>query len=549
MVFNSLEFCLFFLIVYAAYRILPFRGQNLMLLLASYIFYGWWNERLLFLILLTTTLDFCCGLIIGKGQLNRTQGLTASAVILLAAFCFITVNWDAIHPFSLTIEWARLLPASWTGWSVFAGTLAAVSLATVLYPRALALNLERRKQLLISLSIVINLGILCVFKYFNFFIDSAESVLNGFGLPASFWNLNVILPVGISFYTFQTMSYTIDVYRGELKPAEKFTDFALFVAFFPQLVAGPIVRASELLPQILQPRQLKFEQSLRGIYLILFGLFKKVVIADGLAGSVNAIYNTTGAVSWLDVVVATLLFTVQIYCDFSGYSDIARGVAKLFGIELMVNFNLPYFSKTPSEFWRRWHISLSTWLRDYLYIPLGGNRRGGTYRNLMLTMALGGLWHGAAWNYVLWGIYQGILLCVYRFLGIQTSEKRLESGSNRFRLKSWLRSALLMASFFILTCYGWLLFRATSLPQIVQFTQILFTDIGNLSLSLPKPTLPALLGLPVLVLYEILEYRASSPHFYTRYGAILRGFLYALLTLLVVMGTSNAPAQFIYFQF
>ncbi|NJO79714.1 MAG: MBOAT family protein [Cyanobacteria bacterium RM1_2_2] len=544
MIFNSLEFLFFLLIVYTAYRILPFRAQNTLLLIASYVFYGWWNERLLFLILLTTTVDFCCSLMIDKGQLTRTERLIPSLWITLAAFLFVTVNWDAVHLTKGVVEWSQLLPISWLGWLVFAGTLLFVTVANWLYPKSATLAPQQRKKVFLIASIAINLGILCVFKYFNFFISSAEAALSAAGLQTDFWSLNILLPVGISFYTFQTMSYTIDVYRGDLKSTHRFFDFALFVSFFPQLVAGPIVRASELLPQLLQPRSLTFDQTIRGLYLILFGLFKKVAIADGLAGSVNAVYGANSA-SWIDIVAATLLFTFQIYCDFSGYSDIARGVAKLFGIELMVNFNLPYFSKTPSEFWRRWHISLSTWLRDYLYISLGGNRKGNarTYQNLMTTMALGGLWHGAAWNYVFWGIYQGTLLCVYRMLGLEAGKKSAATNP------PLLRSLAMMAIFFGLTGYGWLLFRASSFGQIAEFTRILLTDIGNFSLSMPKPTLPALLGLPLLMLYELLEYRAATAHFYYRYSALIRGAFYAALTMLIVMGTSNAPAQFIYFQF
>lgn len=545
MIFNSIEFLFFLVVVYTAYCMLPFRGQNTMLLIASYVFYGWWNERLLFLILLTTTIDFCCSLMIDRGQLTRIERLIPSIWITLASFLFVTVNWDAVDLAKGTVEWSQLLPSSWLGWLVFAGTILVVAATNWLYPKLAAMAPDRRRKVFLISSITINLGILCVFKYFNFFIGSAESALSAMGWQTDFWSLNVLLPVGISFYTFQTMSYTIDVYRGDLKSTNHFFDFALFVSFFPQLVAGPIVRASELLPQLLQPRTLAFNQTIRGLYLILFGLFKKVAIADGLAGSVNAIYGASGSVSWIDVVAATLLFTFQIYCDFSGYSDIARGVAKLFGIELMINFNLPYFSKTPSEFWRRWHISLSTWLRDYLYISLGGNRKGNarTYQNLMVTMALGGLWHGAAWNYVFWGIYQGALLCVYRMLGLEAGKKSAAAHP------PLLRSLVMMAVFFVLTCYGWLLFRASSFGQIAEFTRILLTDIGNFSLSMPKPTLPALLGLPLLVLYELLEYQATTAHFYQRYSALIRGAFYAALTMLIVMGTSNAPAQFIYFQF
>jgi len=478
--------------------------------------------------------------------MTRAERLTPSIALISAAFFADTVNWQAVNWRSFSVDWANLLPGAGTGWLLFGGTVAAVVIANWLYPWVVAAPVERRKRLLLLLSIVINLGILCIFKYFNFFADSAAAALQAIGITTPALSLNLLLPIGISFYTFETMSYTIDVFKGKMQPTHQFSVFALFLAFFPRLVAGPIVRSSDLIPQFSQPRHLNFDQSIRGLYLILFGLFKKVAIADGLAGSVNAIYNSSGTVSWIDVVAATLLFTFQIYCDFSGYSDIARGVAKLFGIELTVNFNLPYFSKTPSEFWRRWHISLSSWLRDYLYISLGGNRKGNlrTYQNLMLTMALGGLWHGAAWNYVIWGIYQGGLLCIYRLFNFQTTENPAERS--QFKL---LPSISLTVLFFALTCYGWLLFRANSLEQIVKFTRLLVTDIGNLSLSMPKPTLPALFGLPLLILYECLEFQSKSVHFYYRYSALIRGVLYATFTLLIVMGTSNAPAQFIYFQF
>ncbi|HEY9626392.1 MAG TPA: MBOAT family O-acyltransferase [Coleofasciculaceae cyanobacterium] len=556
MLFNSIEFLVFLVIVYTLYRVLPFRGQNLLLLIASYIFYAWWDKQFLFLILLITSIDYCSALIIGRGELTVKQRQLPSLVLLLSAFFCVTVQWEAIrfslNPMAIAIEWGRLFPQESIGWAVFLGSLAAVALADFYYPKLIALPEQRRKNICLGLSITVDLLILAFFKYFNFFADSAVSLLQSIGLPANPVALSILLPVGISFYTFQTMSYTIDVYRRELEPASRFSDFALSVCFFPHLVAGPIVRAADLMPQFILPRTITFDQTIRGLYLILFGLFKKVAIADGVAGSVNAVYNSTGAVSWIDVVVATLLFTFQIYCDFSGYTDIARGVAKLFGVELVINFNLPYFSKTPSEFWQRWHISLSTWLRDYLYISLGGNRKGSlnTYRNLMATMVLGGLWHGAAWNYVLWGFYQGALLCIYRVLGIRDSRRSTQSDNQSpFNLKRFLSSAGAILIFFGLTCYGWLLFRANSLDQIVVFTRILFTDVGNLSLSMPKPTLSGLFGLAVLILYELTEYSINKVHFYRQYPALLRGAFYAILTLLILMGTSNAPAQFIYFQF
>jgi alginate O-acetyltransferase complex protein AlgI len=556
MLFNSIEFLVFLVIVYTLYRILPFRGQNVMLLVASYIFYGWWDKQFLFLILLITSLDFCSALIIGRGELTATQRQLPSLVLIVSAFFCVTVQWEAIqfslNPWAIGVEWSRLLPQGWTGWLVFLGSIGAVAIANLFYPRLIALPERRRQNICLGLSITIDLLILAFFKYFNFFVGSAADLLHSLGLPADFMTLNILLPVGISFYTFQTMSYTIDVYRKELEPAKRFSDFALSVCFFPHLVAGPIVRATDLMPQFILPRTITFDQTIRGLYLILFGLFKKVAIADGLAGSVNAVYNSTGTVSWLDVVAATLLFTFQIYCDFSGYTDIARGVAKLFGVELVVNFNLPYFSKTPSEFWQRWHISLSTWLRDYLYISLGGNRKGklNIYRNLMATMVLGGLWHGAAWNYVLWGFYQGALLCIYRALGIRDPKKSAQpTHQSALNLKKFLSSAAATLVFFGLTCYGWLLFRANSLEQIVSFTQILLTNFGDFSLSMPKPTLSGMMGLAVLIAYEFIEYGGNTVHFYRQYPAILRGAFYAILTLLILMGTSNAPAQFIYFQF
>lgn len=521
-----------------------------MLLIASYVFYSWWDVRFLFLIILSTAVDFYCGSMMETGRLTRSKRYFASLYVVLAAFFFVTLQWNVLglrtEPIAVSVQWAQLLPASWSGWLVLLGTLAAVAIANLLYPRFTSLKEKQRRDLFLFISVFTNLAILGFFKYFNFFIGSAEGVIRALGIQAEFLHLNIVLPVGISFYTFKTMSYTIDVYRRKIKPAHRFLDFALFLAFFPPLLAGPIDRASDLLPQFSNPRQLSFDQSAQGVFLILFGLFKKVAISDGVAVSVNAIYGTTGMVSWIDVVLATFLYAVQIYCDFSGYSDIARGISKLFGIELMVNFNLPYFSKDPSEFWGRWHISLSTWLRDYLYIPLGGSRQGNrrTYQNLMTTMVLGGLWHGAAWNFILWGFYQGALLCVYRAFTPKATKQH--ERKNGLRL---LRTLLATLFFFILTCYGWLLFRATTLAQIITFTKILFVDFGNLALSVPKPPLPALLGIPLLICYEVVEYQTNNPHFYRRYPTPARGALYAAIIIILLMGESNAPAQFIYSQF
>jgi D-alanyl-lipoteichoic acid acyltransferase DltB (MBOAT superfamily) len=325
-----------------------------------------------------------------------------------------------------------------------------------------ALRIERsaapaRRKFFLTLSIVCNMGVLCIFKYFNFFADSLAKLLGTLGIEASFPILHVILPVGISFYTFLSMSYTIDVYRREIPAARDPLEFLLYVAFFPHLVAGPIVRASYLLPQCQAQRTIKRAQVTDGIWLILIGYVKKVVIADRLAPVVNWGFSQplppyTDANTWLIVYA----FAFQIYGDFSGYSDIARGLSKLMGFELVENFRAPYLVTNPSAFWRNWHISLSTWLRDYLYVPLGGNRSGAvrTYANLMTTMLLGGLWHGAGAAYLLWGFYHGALLAIHRWW-----KDRFASVSFGTPLKG-LPKFLLIVFFFHLTCVGWLLFRA-----------------------------------------------------------------------------------------
>jgi len=372
LVFNSVDFFVFFAIVYCLYRTLPLSGQNWLLLVAGYVFYGWWDVRFLFLIAFSTTVDFWIGLLLAKGEVPRRQRTIASLFLVGAAACFLNLDWAAIFRLQLGAILAPNPIGLWT----LAGTVCVVVLANLLHGRIGTLTPDRRKRLLLFTTVAVNLGFLGVFKYFNFFSDSAREALTSLGWNADLFHLDVVLPVGISFYTFQSLSYTIDSGRGLVKPVERFWNFALFVAFFPPMVAGPIERARHLLPQLLTKRRVRLNQSIYGIQLILYGLFKKVAVADGLASSVNAVYNSTGQVSTSDVALATLLFAFQIFCDFSGYTDIARGVAKLLGIELALNFDLPYFSRNPSEFWRRWHISLSSWLRDYLYIPLGGNRKG-----------------------------------------------------------------------------------------------------------------------------------------------------------------------------
>ena len=554
MLFNSVEFFGFLAIVYALYRLLPLSGQNWLLLVAGYVFYGWWDPRFLFLIAFSTTVDFWIGSMLGRGMVPARQRKIASLFILGAALFFLNVDWRALLHGAFGLAWAptRL------GLMTVAGTALVVVLANLAHARIAAMAPDPRRKLLVFVTISVNLGFLGIFKYFNFFIATARPALAALGFDPDSFHLDVVLPVGISFYTFQSLSYTLDAARGRVQAVHRFWDFALFVAFFPPMVAGPIERARHLLPQLLARRTIRLGQSLHGVVLILLGLFKKVAIADGLAPSVNAIYNSTGQVSGIDVALATLLFALQILCDFSGYSDIARGVAKLLGIELMVNFDLPYLSRNPSEFWRRWHISLSSWLRDYLYIGLGGNRKGEarTYVNLMATMVLGGLWHGAGVNYILWGCYQGALLCGHRaFTGkrhtLPTGKAAMTNHApGRYAyLHARFGTGVSIAVFFLFVCYGWLLFRAHGFEQIATFTAALAGFGPHVASVLAKPPLSALAGLALFIPLQFIEWHDGRRECFRFWPAPLQGALYALFLFILAMGTSNAPAQFIYFQF
>lgn len=326
---------------------------------------------------------------------------------------------------------------------------------------------QSKRKFYLLLSIAVNLGILAIFKYLNFFIDSVSDLLGLFGIDTGLGPLHIILPVGISFFTFQSMSHTIDVYRREIPAERDFVRFALYVAFFPQLVAGPIVRASEFLPQLRRHIRFSSVRLYYGIEQFLMGLFKKVVIADNLSPVVDLVFSSPGDFSSSMIVLGVLCYAIQIFADFSGYSDMAIGIARIMGYKLPENFNLPYCSQTPSEFWRRWHISLSSWLRDYLYISLGGNRGGKfmTYRNLVLTMLLGGLWHGASYNFILWGAGHGLLLVAYR-----PFEKFLPKERGPL-----LKLSLILIMFFF-TCMLWIPFRATTLGDTMLIVEkILFS--------------------------------------------------------------------------
>ena len=387
---------------------------------------------------------------------------------------------------------------------------------------------RRRRGYLVA-SVVMNLGLLAFFKYTNFFLDNLQSAASLFALDVSVPNLDIILPVGISFYTFQSLSYTIDVYRGRFRPTQSFTAFAASVSFFPQLVAGPIVRAAHLVPQMLEGPRLQWSKAQLGVLLVAVGAFKKTV-ADLLAPVAGEVFSG-GASGLVDAWIGALAFTGQIYGDFSGYTDIAIGLAYLMGYDFPGNFQLPYFARSPSDFWRRWHISLSTWLRDYLYIPLGGNRYH-LYRNLMLTMALGGLWHGAQWTFVLWGVYHGLLLVGQRFL------TRTPTSPPPRALEP-----LRVAFMFYLTVVGWVLFRAETTTDALSLLGHMHA--GTLGVEARSMLVGFLvlvaLVVPHLIDAFILRYRERIHPVVIWVGA------YLALVFSLVMGGSNYA--FIYFQF
>jgi alginate O-acetyltransferase complex protein AlgI len=405
----------------------------------------------------------------------------------------------------------------------------------------------RSRKRLLCASLAVNLGVLAFFKYFNFFVGSAAVLLESVGFAANLPILSVILPVGISFYTFQTLSYTIDIYRRQLAPTKELLTFALFVAYFPQLVAGPIERAKRLLPLLAARRVVTWPQIAVGVELIIIGYFKKVGVADTLGPLVDIRFARPELVNGADLLLAVYLFTFQIYCDFSGYTDIARGVSRLFGIDLMRNFNQPYLSRSITEFWRRWHISLSSWLRDYLYISLGGNRggTGKTYRNLILTMLLGGLWHGAAWNFVIWGGIHGAYLVVHKWMG--GARKRIAGEGPLATVRNLFRITVT----FHLVAFTWIFFRANGLEQawgvIAGIASWQVVD-GVVPLNWLGPRLIILLG--TLLVVDVVQARHGSHAVMVGRSAPLRVIAYsALILITVVLGNLDEATPFIYFQF
>ena len=405
MLFNSITFLVFFIIFFIIYWIVSKRigMRNLIILLASYIFYAWWDWRFLSLIIFSTVLDFYLGQKIYKEKISI------------------------------------------------------------------------RKRFYLICSLIANIGLLGYFKYFNFFIDSFVDFIELFGMRSNLSSLNIILPVGISFYTFQTLSYTIDVFRGEFKPTKNIIEFAAFVSFFPQLVAGPIERARNLLPQFTKYRKFSFANAKVGLSQIIWGFFKKIVIADNCAIFVDQIFGNYGELSSFYLILGSVLFAFQIYCDFSGYSDIAIGMSRLLGFDLMTNFKYPYFSRDIAEFWRRWHISLSTWFRDYLYIPLVGSRVGFSRKigNTFAIFLVSGMWHGANWTFLIWGALNAIYFIP---LLIQGKNRNYLDVIGSEDLKNTFKEIPLVFLTFLMTCFAWIFFRSESVSDAWLYIGAIFTE-------------------------------------------------------------------------
>lgn len=465
MQFDSYIYAVFLPLVFAGYWLLRNKllWQNMFLLAASYIFYGWWDWRFLGLIIITSTSTFLSGLVIKNDR-------------------------------------------------------------------------SRRSKIWLSLNIILNLGILAAFKYFNFFKDSFADILRLFGANPDFPTINILLPVGISFYTLQAISYSFDVYNGKAKPTRNVIAFFVYIAFFPQLVAGPIERARNLLPQFLKRKSFDYYNAVIGMRQILWGLVKKLVIADNLAGYVDNLLYHPSVMSASSIIMASILFAFQIYSDFSGYSDIAIGSARLFNIKLLPNFNYPFFSRNMKELWQRWHISLMTWLKEYLYFPLGGSRRGKwrTCLNIMIVFAISGLWHGADWTFIIWGAVNGLMLLPFVFF-----QKKSSTNHARFRdIPKCILTFLIFALIF-------LSFRS---PNIAHLQECINTLVHSSYLTLPMGITAFYYIIPFVII-EWLGRRQEFPIMTLNMPTILRWAIYWSLLFIIAFYGVKADIQYIYFQF
>jgi alginate O-acetyltransferase complex protein AlgI len=554
MLFQTPEFLvLIFVVIAGLLLIRRIELQQYFVLAVSYVFYGWWDVRFLLLLLVSSILAYTTALGIEGVQLTTRELRRLTATLAAGTIGFLVINWPMIQGRELAAPDASLWLANWTGHRT--GTALALVIAfciPLLYSACSRLPDHKRRRVFMLGSVVGNLAILGFFKYFNFFRDNWVGVADLFGYEASLPELSIALPVGISFYTFQTLSYTLDVYRGDIKPERSLRRLALFVAYFPQLVAGPILRPTHFLPSLDKLWVLREPAIRSGFHLILVGLFKKVLIADRIAPLSNLIFESPEAQPSVVIMYGALLFTVQIYCDFSGYTDIARGIGRMMGIDIPLNFDFPYFSRSVTEFWRRWHISLSSWLRDYLYISLGGNRRGPThtYFNLMATMVLGGLWHGAAWNFVIWGAYQGILLCLNRIASNMIDERSSLAGW--FETKT--AAVLTWAFTFYLTVLGWIIFRISDPNALAAaVSSYVFFDgrfeVTSLGLGNAAPFSTTLVFVLFIALHAIGYFWRRWPEALDRAPAKIQTAAYCALGFVFFFLWPSERAPFIYFQF
>jgi len=407
---------------------------------------------------------------------------------------------------------------------------------------------NKRKYFLMA-SIVANIGVLALFKYYNFLNNNLSDLMNSIGYNNIIPHLNIILPIGLSFHTFQAMSYTIEVYRGHQKAEHNFGIYALYVMFYPQLVAGPIERPYNLIHQFYEKHYFEYERVVEGLKLMLWGFFMKLVIADRLAIYVNAVYNNSSQHNGLTLLVATVFFAFQIYCDFAGYSNIAIGAAKVMGFNLMTNFNRPYFSGSISEFWKRWHISLSSWFRDYLYISLGGNRVSipRWYFNLICVFVISGLWHGANWTFIIWGALNGLYL-VFAII-TETLRKKLNHFLFIDRI-TWLHTFFKIFITFLLACFAWVFFRAGSLNEAIEVLNKIFILKGPLFIGSPAFLIYSLFGILFLLMVELkTEYLNSKLSFFHHRRSWVRKFSYTFILILILLFGVFDGGQFIYFQF
>lgn len=483
MLFNSIEFAIFLPIVFLLYWFVfqkKLKWQNLFIVIVSYIFYGWWDWRFLFLIFFSTIQDF--------------------------AISYWLSNEEN----------------------------------------------EKKRKYLLAISIITNLGFLGFFKYYNFFVESFVSAFTFFGTRPNIQTLQILLPVGISFYTFQTLSYTIDVYRRKLEPSKDFVAFSAFVCFFPQLVAGPIERATNLLPQFYEKRKFDYSASVDGLRQILWGLFKKMVIADNCAYYANMIFNNYEDYTGTTLVLGAVLFAFQIYGDFSGYSDIAIGTSRLFGFSLMRNFAYPYFSRDIAEFWRRWHISLSTWFKDYLYIPLGGSQVGNwmRIRNTFIIFLVSGFWHGANWTFIVWGLLNALF--IMPSIIMKTNRNNLNIVAEN-RLIPTFKELFQILTTFGLATFAWIFFRAESVKDAFGYIYRMFSTITQ-GIGYPYKLLNGDINLILfIILMLIFEWcMKEKPHPFNfneaKTNRVIRWIIYIIFTLLILW-FSGKEAEFIYFQF